>query len=119
MEPVAIIEYGVDAMRRAVDENRRLQGLPPMVPASTDQFSAVTDNGRRAYEAYVAIWARYDGEHIAISAPSMDALERVWISITQNPLETEKAQKVLIVSAKSAQAGDVVRSKNEADGGQS
>lgn len=67
--------------------------------ATTTQFKQVsTPSGKRAFEAYTAVWTN-DGKNVAISAPTLEALAEAWHSITGLVLDGTLAQATWIVKA--------------------
>lgn len=67
---------------------------------ATTQFKELkTPSGKRAFEAYVAVYAN-DGAHVVIAAPTLDALEVAYEKLTGQQLVKEKAQHCFIVQFK-------------------
>lgn len=94
-------EGSVEFLRDAVEQNRRLVGLPPQFPDvkgnSSTLFAKRSDHGRIAFECHMAIW-RNHGEHVVIAAPSLEALANAWLQVVGVPLNRAIAQEVVIVS---------------------
>jgi hypothetical protein len=71
---------------------------------NTTQFRALTTpSGKRAFEAYIAVWMNGDSidgaNNVAITSPSIRALEIAWQQITGSKLDAAKVQHVYIVAA--------------------
>jgi hypothetical protein len=65
----------------------------------TSQFKALsTPSGKKAFEAFTAIYNAFGG-HVAICAPSLEALKGVWSGLTGHALIEEDVQHVWIVKA--------------------
>jgi len=74
-----------------------------MTLPTTHQFrSATTQSGKRAFEAYVAIYAN-NGKHMMIGAPTLEALKDAWLQVTESTTDLNPigAQHVWIVRADS------------------
>ncbi len=68
------------------------------VPRTTQFRSLSTPSGKKAFDAYTATWTNY-GKHVAISAPTLEALKEVYKQIVGVELIAEAAQHVWIVKA--------------------
>jgi hypothetical protein len=71
---------------------------------SSDQFKEVNFEGRKAFEGFSAV-LNADGVHVALVAPSLDALDEVWQRFHVRPVDRDKAQKVYLVKAPSSAEG--------------
>lgn len=60
--------------------------------------SLATPSGKKAFEAYVAIWPN-DGKNIAIATPTLKSLKDAYKQVTGHELIAEAAQHVWLVKA--------------------
>jgi hypothetical protein len=68
------------------------------LPFSSQFRIGRTPSGKKAFEAWTAIWGNY-GNNVAISAPSLEALRHAWWQITGQELIADGVQHVWIVKA--------------------
>lgn len=63
--------------------------------STTDQYKSrkIARPEAIGFEMYGVVWDR-DGEHVFISAPTLDVLANNWLEITGMPLDVHKAQHV-------------------------
>ena len=66
--------------------------------ATTDQFKTVQFQGQTAYEGFSAV-LNADGTHVALVAPTLDALDEVWQRFHVRPVDRERAQRILMFKA--------------------
>jgi hypothetical protein len=67
-----------------------------------DRIEVVVGQKAPAYRAYVAIWQRGKHPHVAIAAPTVDALEDQWERITNTDLDKNLVQEVFLCSVRHA-----------------
>jgi hypothetical protein len=70
------------------------------LPTTTQFRSATTPSGKKAYEAYVAIYENC-GKNVMIGAPTLALLEEIWKGFSPQTLVIERAQHVWIVKVDS------------------
>lgn len=61
-------------------------------------FTKLTDNGRVAFEAYMAIYGNH-GDHVILASPTIDGLSDIWDRNCDLPLNRDAVQHVYIVTA--------------------
>jgi len=78
------------------------------VPTTSQFKSAKTPSGKKAFEAWVAVYMNY-GKHAAIAAPTLDTLKEVYAQLTGRELIADAAQHVWIVRAEKDELQDAPR----------
>ena len=67
------------------------------IPTTSQFKSATTPSGKKAFEAWCAVYTNFDN-HVAICAPTIEALKARYQQFTGQELIAEKAQHVWIVA---------------------
>ena len=76
-------------------QDNNVKEIGPRTLASL-QFTELKDHELRAYKVIMAIW-RNEEKHVFIGAPTLNALDEVWLQITGAQLKRESAQEVFVV----------------------